>query len=246
MTAPKKKVVATTTKKATPAKATTKKVETTKKEVVKQPTAKKVVVQEPKKVVKPSNAKKVVKKEESKVVAKSTTKKVVSSTKPVVNKPLPAPKFTETKTEIKWKQIGKNLNVVIGTGKNTVVKTKTASKEELQPIKDLLNKYESISSVVAANKIKDLIIKALTKKEKEKKEIVENKENNLKIEKKVLKNTIKKTDVKKQEKVINEISSNLKSKAPEVHKATEEAKAKKEQEQPKATTGQTRRGEYYR
>lgn len=257
MTAPKKKPVA---------KATSAKKETTKKkkeEVVKE---KKVTV--PKKEErllgnglknmgksseKPVNLPKEEGKKElivKKQIVPSSTKKVIGNKKVV--KPVAKVKEEEVKKEepkatIKKIQIGRNLNVVITNADGNINKyTKTATSEELQPIKDLIARYEATVSTAAANKIKDQIINLLTKTEQEKKAAIEKEKANIKVEKKVLKNVIKKTNVKVIDKKVNEVTEDLKSQSNKIDETVKEATEKKATEQPKANTGKSWGGERYR
>ena len=91
--------------------------------------------------------------------------------------------------EIKMRQVGRNLNVSIGK----LVVTKTGIKEELEPIKNDIERYNKIKdkSTSVALKLQQKIINILQAKLVAKEKEVEEVKNKVKIEKKVVKHEVK-------------------------------------------------------
>lgn len=179
MTTPKKKKPTTTNKKVV-------------KEVVKKTTHAKNLT-----VIKPQDPKPVTKSKPVSEKNKKVIKPSIATKTKAVNKKEVKSSKAEVKTttvdipKIKFIQIGKNLNLVIPIENEEVLqKTKVGAKEELQPIKDLIEKYNNSKSLLTANKLKNQIIDLVTKVEKEIKTTKETKKivekANLKISEKKL------------------------------------------------------------
>ena len=152
-------------------------------------------------------------------------------------------------TEIKFKQIGQNLNCFVG---KSVITVRITDKEDRDNLKKEIEKYNSLKDHKTPVAVKALaaIMRKIQPTTTAKKEEIETKKANLKVEKKIVKNKIKneatKSDKVKKMRSLDEITKEDVS--PEEIAKMKEILAKEiAKEQPKQIVKNTGRGhESYR